>query len=270
MISNITGIKPETGYLADVTKPFAWWSLAANPTGTPTLTSLSDLPSWTAAGTPDYATTPGWATLDGSTEHYTSADATDAELRSLLNIGEGVLLVWAQVNLATGADTAADIILAVNDGAASCWSYRVQRSGTGSSGTICTAYPSIAFDGDAGGQAVFGYSPNQYSVNEVANIAALIDNRPAGKTVYVYANGIQAATGSLSGKPGCNIANAATQRVRIGANAAGTAGNLHVGGLRRLGVMNFGDTMPAGINAVVNSLNLSGGVPTRELLLSGA
>jgi len=269
MISNITGIKPATGFLAGVTKPFAWWNLAADPTATPALASISGLPTWTPAGTPDYATTPGWATLDGSTEHYTSADATDSDLRSLLNIGEGVVLVWAQVNLATGADTAADRIIQVNDGAASCWAVNVQRSGTGASGTICTVYPSIAFDGEAGGLVAFGFAANLYAVNAAANVAVLIDNRAEGKTAYVYVNGGQASTGSLSGKPGCNIASASTQRVRIGASAAGTAANLFLGGLRRLGVMNYGAAMPANINAVVNSLNLSGGVPTRELLLSG-
>lgn len=261
MPSRDESFSPASALFATASKPFAWWNFATDGAPTRALGSISTL---TGASTPDHGTRAGWWTNDGA-EHYTAPTYLEPALEDAFDLGENVVLAWAQVNLATGADTAQDYLLHVGTGAQNNWSWTVSRSSTGSSGQICTHFVNVAFSGDASAAAYSG-GANAFSVNTDSNILVILDNRPGEKRVYQYANGIQFGTASFAGKGACNYAGASTGRLRIGATAAGSPTNIYLGALRRLGVVNFGQTMPRTMNQIVHSLNQSNGVPTLPLL----
>lgn len=254
-------IKPVSALFDTATKPFAWWNFAANGAPTKALGNISTL---TGTSTPDHSTRAGWWTNDGA-EYYTAPTYLEPALQAVFDLGENVVLAWAQVNLTTGADTAQDYLLHVGTGAQHNWSWVVQRSSTASSGQICTHYINAAFAGDVSA-AGFSGGANSFSVNTDANILVILDNRQGEKRLYQYANGIQFGTASFAGKGACNYASAPTARLRVGATAAGSPTNILLGAMRRLGVVNFGQTMPSTMNQIVNSLNQSNGVPTLPLL----
>lgn len=253
--------KPVSALFTTASKPFAWWNLAADAAPTRSLGSISAL---TGTSTPDHSTRPGWWTNDGA-EYYTAPTYLESTLEDVLDLGENVLLLWAQVNLATGADTAQDYLIHVGTGAQNNWAWTVSRSSTASSGQICTHFVNVAFSGDASAAAYSG-GANAFSVNTDSNILLLLDNRAGEKRVYQYANGIQFGTASFAGKGACNYAAASTGRLRIGATAAGSPTNIYLGALRRLGAVNFGQAMPSNINQIIHSLHQSNGVPTLPLL----
>lgn len=262
----IQGVKPVASLAAAMVKPFAYWDFIAG--SVPSLKSVPSITPFTAGGAPDYATRPGWVTLDGN-DYFTADTYLDAGLEDVLDIAEGAVLVWYQINVTQGIDTATDRILEVGTGVSSNWAIYFSRSGTGASGTICTAYPSIAFDGDSA-SAGYGASANQFAVATDIVIAHLIDNRAAVKTVYNYAAGAQFSTASLAGKGACTFASAPTKRMRFFASAGGSPANIALAAVRRLGVINYGADLPTNINDIITSLVNSNAAPTRELLQSGA
>lgn len=261
MPSRDESISPVSKLYDSLAKPFAWFNFAAN--GAPTKKS-GVISAMTGTNTPDHSTRSGWWTNDG-TEYYTAPTYLESGLQSAFDLGENVVMLFAQVNLATGVDTAQDYIFNVGTGASNTWSWVVQRASTASSGQICTHYINAAFAGDS---SAIGYSggANAFNVNSDVNILALLDNRPAGKTVYQYADGVQFGAASFAGKGACNYASAPTQRFRFGATAAGSPSNHYLGALRRLGVANFGTSMPRNINQIIHSLHQSNCVPTLALL----
>lgn len=261
MPSRDESISPTSKLYDSLAKPLAWLNFAAD--GAPTK-KRGAISAMTGTNTPDHATRPGWWTNDG-TEYYTAPTYLEPGLQEAFDLGENVLLLFAQVNLATGVDTAQDYLLSVGTGASHNWSWVVQRASTASSGQICTHYINAAFAGDS---SAIGFSggASAFNVNTDVNILALLDNRPTGKTVYQYADGVLYGAASFAGKGACNYASAPTQRLRVGATAAGSPTNQYLGGLRRLGVANFGASMPRNINQIVHSLHQSNCVPTLELL----
>lgn len=260
------GVKPVSSLVSSMTAPFAYWDFISG--SVPAIKSVDSITTFTAGGAPDYATRPGWVTLDGA-DYFTADTYLDPGLEDLFDIGEGAVLAWYQINVTQGVDTATDRIIEVGTGASSSWALYFARSSTAASGTICTAYPSIAFDGD-GAAAGYGASANQFAVATDIVIAHLIDNRTAAKTVYNYANGVQFSTASLAGKGACTFASAPTKRMRFFASAAGSPANIALAAVRRFGIINYGQNLPTNINDVITSLTNSNAVPTRELLLSGA
>jgi len=246
---------------ADAKKPFVWWNLAASGAPTRAVGSISTLAGTNA---PDHATRAGWWTADG-TEYYTAPTYLESALQAAFDLGENVVMMFAQVNVLTGVDTAQDYLLHVGVGAKSNYSWSVSRSSTASSGKICTHFVNVAFDSDSSAIG-YGGSSNAFDVNTDTNIIVLLDNRAAEKVVYQYANGALFGKSSFSGKGACTYALASTRTLRLGATAAGSPTNVYLGAMRRFGVANFGTTMPANINQIVQSLNASNSVPTRELL----
>lgn len=261
----IQGVKPVASLAASMVKPFAYWDFIAG--AAPSLKSVPSITAFTAGGAPDYATRPGWVTLDGN-DYFTADTYLDTGLENIFDIAEGAVLVWYQINVTQGVDTATDRILEVGTGVSSNWAVYFARSSTAASGTICTAYPSIAFDAGSA-SAGYGVAANQFAVATDIVIAHLIDNRAAVKTVYNYAAGVQFSTGSLAGKGACTFASAPTKRMRFFASAAGSPANIALAAVRRLGVINYGADLPTNINDVITSLVNSNAAPTRELLLSG-
>ena len=261
MPSRDESMAPVSAYYAGANKAYAWFNFAASGAATKAQGAVSALTSTGA----DHATRAGWLTLDGSSQYYTAPTYLEAALQAAFNLGENVLMLFAQVNLLTGVDTAQDYLLNVGQGTHSQYSWTVSRSSTASSGQICTHYANVAFDGDS---SAVGYSggANSFNVNTDSNLMLLMDNRPTGKVIYQYANGIQFASASLSGKGACTYANAPTARLRVGGTAAGSPSNFYLGAVRRLGAFNFGSTMPSNINQIIQSLHTSNCVPTRELL----
>jgi hypothetical protein len=261
MPSRDESIKPVAALFATASKPFAWWNFAANGAPTKALGSIS---TFTGTSTPDHSTRAGWWTNDGS-EYYTAPTYLEPALQAVFDLGENVVMAWAQVNLATGADTAQDYLIQVGTGAQNNWSWVVSRSSTAASGQICTHFVNVAFSGDAA-PAAFSGGSNAYSVNTDSNILVIMDNRPGEKRLYQYADGIQFGTASFAGKGACNYASATTGRFRFGATAAGSATNILLGAMRRFGAVNFGQTMPGTMNQIVHSLHQSNGIPTLPLL----
>lgn len=261
MPSRNESLSPLSGLYATLAKPFAWFNLASDGAATKARGSISALAGTNA---PDHATRAGWWTNDG-TEYYTAPSYIESALQAAFDLGENVIMLFAQVNLATGVDTAQDYLLQVGVGAQNNWSWTVSRSSTASSGQICTHFVNVAFNGDSSATGFSG-GANSFSVNTDTNILVLLDNRSVGKTLYQYADGVQFGTASFSGKGACNYLSASTQRLRLGATAAGSPTNVYLGAMRRLGVANFGAAMPSNINQIIHSLHQSNCVPTRELL----
>ncbi len=261
MPSRDESFSPISGLFATANKPFAWWNFAADGAPTRKLGSVSTL---TGTATPDHNTRAGWWTNDGS-EYYTAPTYLEAALEDVFDLGENMLLLWAQVNLLTGVDTAQDYLLHVGVGAQNNWSWAVSRISTASSGQICTHFVNVAFNGDS---SATGYSggANSFSVNTDSNILLLLDNRVGEKRVYQYANGMQFGSASFAGKGACNYAGASTGRLRVGATAAGSPSNFYLGAVRRFGAVNFGQSMPSNINQIIHSLHQSNCVPTLPLL----
>ncbi len=252
---------PLSGMYATATKPFAWFNFAASGAATKAQGSISAL---TGTGTPDHSTRAGWWTNDAS-EYYTAPTYLESALQNVFDLGENLILLWAQVNLLTGVDTARDILLEVGTGAQNNWQWAVARSSTASSGQICTHFGSVAFSGDSS-QTTFSGGSNAFSVNTDANILALFDNRANEKRLYQYANGIQFGTASFAGKGACNYAAASTGRLRFGGSAAASPSNIYLGAMRRFGAVNFGQSMPSNINQIIHSLHQSNCIPTLPLL----
>jgi hypothetical protein len=263
MPSRDESISPASALFATASKPFAWFNFAASGAATKALGSVSALTSTGA----DHATRAGWLTLNGSSQYYTAPTYLEAALQAAFDLGQNALLLTAQVNVLTGADTAQDYLLHVGTGVSSNYSWVVQRSSTASSGQICTHYLNAAFDSDS---AASGYSggANAFTVNADTNLALLIDNRSEVKRVYQYANGVQFGTAVFPNKGACTYASAPTKRLRIGGTAAGSPTNLYLGALRRFGAWNFGTSMPSNINQVIHSMHQSNCIPTLALLRS--
>lgn len=245
---------------ASVSRPFAWWSFADD--GAPTVAKGS-ISALAAAGTQGHAARPGWWTADGSGRFYTAPTYLEPALKDVFDLGENIVLVWAQVNVAQGVDTSQDYLLQVGSGGSQQWSWAVSRTSTASSGKICTHLVNVAFSGAAIG---FGGGSNTFDVNVDANILALLDNRVGEKRVYLYADGVQFGSAMFSGNGACDYSSAPTARLRVGASAAASPANLYLGALRRFGAANFGQTMPRNINQIIRSLHTSGCVPSLALL----
>lgn len=223
------------------------------------------LPSLTESGSIDFATDPSWLTLDGSTSCATFSAYGGTGLQEVCELGDGCLMVWGQIKVPAGPDTQADRLIDIGAGGKGVWGVYFQRSSTALSGTICTIYPSIGFDEDA---AIVAYSPggNKFAIDAPTVFTILIDNRPNIKMAWTYIDGAQVGIKTLAGKGSCTFGATLTKTARLFASSLGTPSNYSLCSVRRLGIMNFGQDVPRNINAIVQGLARTKGVPCYEML----
>lgn len=218
--------------------------------------SVSNLSALTAGGTPDFATRKGWLNLDGAS-FYTFDTYLNTALASVLNLGENAILVWAQVNNLLAGPTRHSLI---NAGFGTSFWRVTLLEGTGFRHSV-----SIAHDGD-GGETEYAGSADDFNEATDTNIAILIDNREGVKGSTRWVNGAQVAGESWAGKGACTYASASAQRTRLFASSASSPANIAQGANRRLGVVNFGTTVPANIDQIALDLHNNNSLPTRSLL----
>lgn len=253
------GVKTRESLIAASTLPFAYWSFATDKSEIINTTGTT-FPNKTASGTADFSTTPGRLTLDNSS-YYTFDSADNAGLRSLLNLAEGTIMVFATVNI-NPSETGQSTVLSVHTGAGPNWRLAVTK------GTTWRHDVSIAFDSDTSVTQYAG-SSNDFAASTDVNLVWLLDNRVGAKQLYRWNNGTALAGASWAGKGACSYDSGPTQRVRMGADSAGTPVSLFWGSIRRLGVVNYGtDGPPARINDIVAELHRRNNVPGRLLLES--
>lgn len=245
--------------LAAATKPFAHWSFATSSDETYNTTGTA-FSAKTATGTADFSTAPGRLTLDNSS-YYTFNDPTNAGLRELLNLAEGTILVAATVNM-NASETLQATVLNVHVGAGPSWRLAVSKA------TTFRHDCSIAFDGDTSVTQYAG-AANEFAAGTDVNLVWLLDNRVGAKQLYRWNNGTALGGASWAGKGACSYDSGQTQRVRIGADGAGTPTSVFWGSVRRLSVVNYGtDGPPARINDIVAELHANDSRPGRLLLES--
>lgn len=248
-------LRPVSGLLGAAVKPYVYWDFGTG-VATPTRSNRT-LPGVTATNTPAFTSgtggRDGWVTLD-DTEYYTF-DAYDTQaVRDVFNLGEGVMLFWARVNV-VAASTGQQHLLSIGAGAGPHIRFNVAKS------TSFRPDVWLAFDGDTSATQYAGGS-NEFAGDTDTNVAILIDNRPGVKTLYRYVNGANVNGTTWSGKGALTIANAPTQRIRMFADALNTPGSTYQGAVQRMGLVNFGADMPTRINSIIQGLHdLNGSIP---------
>lgn len=251
----VTGLKPLSSLVDSATVPMLYWNFAEDAVETINTTGTA-LPALTAGGTPTYAN--GALVLDDSS-YYTYDTYDNAGLRAVFDLQEGVILMWARVNIDASATTGQCHMLSVHAGAGPQLRFNINVN--------TSNRPDIwmAFDGDTSGTQYAGAS-NEFADATDTNICLLVDNRVGVKALSRYVDGVSKTGSTWATKGAMTYDSGLTKAVRIGADSAGTAGNTYFGTLRRMGAVNFGTNLPSNITDIVQSLHQSNGIPTRELL----
>lgn len=246
---NSYGLRTVKASLQAARTPFIYWDFTSS--AAPLLTNRA-FPSLTPTGSPDFATRAGWVTLDDTSYYTASQYATDG-MKALFDLGEGAMLFWARVNVAA-ASSGQQHLLSIGAGAGPQIRFNIGKSSTFRPDVW------IAFDGDASATQYAGGS-NEFAGDTDTNVALLIDNRAAVKTLYRYVNGANLGGTTWSGKGACTPSNAVTQRVRIFADALNTAGSTLQGAVHNMGLVNFGTVLPEPwrINDIIQDLHVYNG-----------
>lgn len=251
----VTGLKPLSSLIESATVPMLYWNFATGAVETINTTGTA-LPALTAFGTPTYAN--GALVLDNAS-YYTYDTHDNAGLRAALDLQEGVILMWARVNINALETTGQCHMLSVHAGAGPQIRFNINVN-TSNRPDIW-----LAHDGDTSATQYAGAS-NEFADATDTNICLLVDNRVGVKGLSRWVDGVAKTGSTWAGKGALSYDLGPTQRVRIGSDAAFTPGNTFYGTLRRMGVINFGTSLPANINEIVQSLHQSNCIPTRELL----
>lgn len=255
-----SGVKPISALVASARpdKPMLYWSFAASGVATINTTGHA-LPALNNVGSPSFSGG-GLVLNDSAGLEYATAD--NNALRAVFDLQEGVWLFWANASLAGSGANPQDTLLSVH-------------SGVGNGGQVgfnCFRSTSwrpdvfLGFDDMAAPEQYAGGS-NEFAATTPTNICMLVDNTPGGKQLYRYVDGVSKIGSSWAGKGTLSYDTAATLRVRIGCNSAGTAQNFVNGTVRRMGCARL-PAVPSNIAAIVQSLHQHNCAPTRELLLA--
>lgn len=233
-------------HLSRASKPWAFWTGHDSASVTATARTNKTLGTITATGSEDFATKVNWCTLNDST-YYTFASYSTTDLMTLFTLGEGVMLWWASVNMNSSA-TGQNHLLAIGAGAGEHMRFSISKA------TSWRPDVWIAFAGDSSATQYAGGS-NEFASSTDTNVALVVDNRPGYKGLFRYVNGVNVDGVTWASKGTCNPANAPTKRIRIGADAAGSPGSTFYGAWRRMGLVNYGASMPDRINDIVQELH---------------
>lgn len=252
---------PQT-ILGDATVPYAYWNFQNATSAATALYTNKTLGALTAFGTPSYASRAGWVTLDDASG-YTFDNYSTADLTALFELGQGIMLFAASVNMNALATTQ-NHLLSIGAGAGPQLRFSLA--------TNTTWRPDvwIAFDGQTSATQYAG-GTNEVAAATDTNIVLLIDNRVGVKTLYRYVNGTNLNGSSWSGtNPAGSVtmSQVVTKRIRLFADANNSPGSTFYGACRRMWLVNYGTTMPTRINDIVQELNQYSGIPSPVLAQS--
>lgn len=239
-----------------ITSPYVFATLGDGVTvgGNPTTVVLeSNLGNGTAAivGTASavWASADGFATFDGASNYVKEPHTNLTGLQSALELGEGIIMVWGRFN---SANTTSQIVM--HSGCADAGRAGFEVRVDGSSNRIRARVRDLTTLYDTSSIA------SVWANNVDTNFAVVIDNRVGQKKVDFYCNGtlVNASTtlGTCGNAPFGTLAN---QHFVLGAgwtnSPTGTVNLPYAGKLRRVGVINFGQTMPDTIDTVIQDLD---------------
>lgn len=252
-----SGVKPISSLVASASadKPMLYWSFAASGVDTINTTGY-ELPALNNVGSPSFS---GGGLVLNNTAALEYATADNDALRAVFDLQEGIWLFWANVTM-DGSASGQDHLLSVHSGAGPQVRFNTNKATTHRPDVF------LAWDGDTAATQYAGAS-NEFAAAAATNVCLIVDNTAGGKQLYRYVNGVSVTSASFAGKGSLSYDLGVTQRVRIGADAAGTPGNFFYGTLRRMGCAKL-PAMPSNITAIVQSLHQHNCVPTRELLLA--
>lgn len=242
---NAVAVKGVANYLGRATKPYAFWNAASAASITSPLSNKTH-GTITVTGAEDFATKAQWSTLADST-YYTYSDFSTTDLAALFQLGEGVMLWWASVNMDATA-TGQNHMLAIGAGAGPQIRFNISKA------TSWRPDVWLAFDGETSATQ-YGGATNEFANATDTNVALLLDNRSGVKQLYRYVNGANVAGVAFNANSGLTLSNAVTKRIRIGADALNTPGSTFFGAFRRMGLVNYGTTMPTRINDIIAELH---------------
>lgn len=194
----------------------------------------------------------GYATFDGANDYIKEAHSNLTGLESVLRLGDGIVMVWGCFNSAVAGNS----VLFSAGCNAPAPGFEVRVDGGGNS------IRARATDGTTFKDT--GSSAAAWTDNTDTNFAVVLNNTAAKKVdFYVNGNIVNGAV-TLSGLGTVNFGTAANQFFMLGGAWSGSPGSLNLaytGKVKRLGVINFGSTLPDNILAIVQGLARHQSIP---------
>lgn len=238
--------------------PWIFWDLHAN--AVPTYDS-EGLGTPTATGSPAFT---NQRFTGDATAYYSYSFASGAAARSpilsLFNVDNALLLFWAQLYI--DAASTNSIFFSVGNPTGTTIRWRTSKSTT-------WRLESHLADVDDTASTTFAGASNYLASGTLHNIAMVLDNRDASKTVAQYAAGAQQASASISALTDMDFTISGTTHMRIGASSANSPADILAAScaVRRLGIINYGASPPSNVSDLIIRLNASNGLPIPTLFL---
>ena len=270
----LTAIKPISGLtLKSTTKwtyfPLSEGGVAGTGTGTDAIndsraTTLVDVPMEAAGIANQWTTKDGWWTGNGTDECFIQSWSADAAaLDSVFTLGEGAMLIAGQISHSNATEHSILSFGENKDSGVLIYGIRVMAiATTGRISYVLRMNDDTVVNGNA--------APGTTSDGGTYNFAVTIDNRVGVKEAIAYddvaASGVpsSAVTKDTSALGAVGVGNIeANQRLVLGATSSGTdvGTQFFTGSLRRLMVVNYGQSPPASFGPVLTKLFSNGMQP---------